>query len=175
MTKSKIEKRIEYAIRYLTFDADTRDLTWGEVATQLNNCEFFNLPELMVLIHPRFMQEFGLHPKNILGGDFTAGTATGQKCRSIDLWGYECPFTSAKIHIDHSFPRSRGGATHPLNAMYLCQEHNLPKSSDIHMYGWEDLPAKIDWVNQILEKMIHANMRVSGEKIHFSKLKKILN
>jgi hypothetical protein len=175
MTDSIFEKRIENAARYLQFDANTRELTWSQASELFNSDEQLGLPELMVLIQPRFIREFGLDTKSVLGGDFVSRTSTGQRCRAKEIWGYDCPFPNTIIHIDHSFPRSRGGATHPLNAMYLCDEHNLPKSDDIHMFVWEGLPTKIDWVNPILERLIHAQLRATGEKVHFLEVKKRIN
>ena len=174
MTNSLIEKRIAFAIRYLRFDAETREMTWLEASNLFNSINSYSLPELMVLIHPRFLNDLNLKDKAILGGDFVSYTSSGQKCRSLDLWGYACPFQNSKIHIDHSFPRSRGGATHPQNAMYLCEEHNLPKSSDVHIYPWEELPSNIEWVDLILERLVHAQLRATGDKIHFAKEKRQL-
>jgi hypothetical protein len=175
MTNSIFEERIESAARYLQFDAITRGLSWSEASELFNGRAEFALPELMVLIQPRFIEEFGFSTRSVLGGDFVSRTSNGQRCRAKEIWGYDCPFSNSIIHIDHSFPRSRGGATHPLNAMYLCDEHNLPKSDDIHMFIWEELPAKIDWVNPILERLIHAQLRASGEKVHFLEIKKRLH
>jgi len=174
MIDSLVEKRIAYAIRYLEFDASTRELTWVDSVYEFNLNPEFKLPELMVLIHPRFMKALDLDPKVVLGGDFTPNVTHGQKCRSKEVWGYECPFINAKIHVDHSFPRSRGGATHPMNAMYLCDNHNLMKSSDVHMYPWEKLELNLDWINTTLEKIRLAEKRKSGAYPDFPKLKKCL-
>ena len=169
MSKSIIESRIVYAMRYLKFDALTKDVNWGEAANlfleSADNC----LPEIMVLIHPRFTSRLNLTSFQIFGPDKFHSAKHVVRCRAKDIWGYECPFDGAKIHIDHSFPRSRGGATHSLNAMYLCDQHNLQKSSDVHLYPWEILPTKLDWVDPIIEKMILAEKRISGLDFHFPK------
>lgn len=175
MTESLVERRISYASRYLQFDAATRDSTWLESVNSFNSSGDFKLPELMVLIHPRFMKALGLNAKLLLGGDFAPNATDGQKCRSEEVWGYECPFISSKIHIDHSFPRSRGGATHPMNAMYLCDNHNLMKSSDVHMYPWEKLELNLEWINATLEKIRLSEERKSGNYPDIPKLKKLLN
>ena len=175
MNESLIERRISYAIRYLQFDASTRDLTWLESVNSFNSRGEFKLPELMVLIHPRFMKALDLDVKLLLGGDFAPNAIDGQKCRSEEVWGYECPFVSSKIHIDHSFPRSRGGATHPMNAMYLCDNHNLMKSSDVHMYPWEKLELNLEWINATLEKIRLSEKRNSGNYPDIPKLKKLLD
>lgn len=175
MSKSQIESRIEYALRYLRFDALTRAENWGNVAGLFLKNENCSLPELMVLIHPRHLSRFGLASTQVFGPDSFNAAKHEVACRSIEIWGYACPFTDAKIHIDHSFPRSRGGATHSLNAMYLCEEHNLPKSSDIHLFPWETLSSKLSWVEPIIDKMSHAEKRISGFDFHLPKNRKQLN
>lgn len=175
MPKSLIESRIEYAFRYLKFDSEVKNFCWFETVEAFNSSEFHKLPELMVLIHPRYLRGYNLDIKDILGPDSFTPAGSGVKCRSKEIWGYECPFLEAKIHIDHSFPRSRGGATNSKNAMYLCEEHNLPKSSDIHLFPWENLPGKLDWVNPILEILSQAELRKSQSVVHFSKAKKKLD
>jgi hypothetical protein len=174
MSKSLIETRIAYAIRYLQFDALTKEDDWGSAANLFLSSDDYCLPEMMVLIHPRFIGGLNLKDFQVFGPDKFNSAKHVVKCRSSDLWGYECPFNGAKIHIDHSFPRSRGGATHSLNAMYLCDEHNLPKSSDVHIYPWEILPTKLDWVNPIIEKMSLAEKRISGLDFHFPKSRRRL-
>jgi len=175
MSDSLLEKRISYAIRYLQFDASTRDLTWLEAIESFNSNADFKLPELMVLIHPRFMKAMDLDTKLLLGGDFIPNVTNGQKCRSKEVWGYECPYINSKIHVDHSFPRSRGGATHPMNAMYLCDNHNLMKSSDVHMYPWENLELNLEWIDATLEKIRLTEKRKSGNYPDIPKLKKRLD
>lgn len=175
MSNSPIETRIEFALRYLRFDALTRDENWGETAGLFLDKESYGLPELMVLIHPRFIPRLDLTLSQVFGPDSFNSAKHDVACRSDEIWGYACPFTNAKIHIDHSFPRSRGGATHSLNAMYLCEEHNLPKSSDVHLYPWEVLATKLTWVEPIIEKMNHAEKRISGQDFYFPKHRKQLN
>lgn len=175
MNKSVFELRISYALRYLQFDALTKNENWGDAANLFLESERNSLPELMVLIHPRFVSRLNLTNLQLFGPDKFTSAKHEVKCRSIEIWGYECPFPNAKIHIDHSFPRSRGGATHMLNAMYLCDEHNLPKSSDIHLYPWEILPTTLNWVDPIIEKMNFAEKRLSGVDFHFSRARKLLD
>lgn len=175
MSKSLIDSRIEVALRYLRFDALSRDLNWGETAGLFLEKESNCLPEIMVLIHPRFISRLGLTSSHLFGPDNFNSAKNEVACRSNEIWGYSCPFRDAKIHIDHSFPRSRGGATHSLNAMYLCEEHNLPKSSDIHLFPWETLASKLSWVEPIIEKMNFAEKRISGLDFHFPKHRKQLD
>jgi len=174
MNESLIEKRLEYAHRYLKFDALTRDLGWHDSVQEFNLNPEFKLPEFLVLIHPRFMENLALDKKIVLGGDFPQNTTKGQKCRSKDVWGYECPYRNALIHVDHSFPRSRGGATHPLNAMYLCDHHNLMKSSDVHLYPWENLELNREWIDRIFEKICLAEKRSTGRFSHIHEQKRTL-
>jgi hypothetical protein len=175
MPRSLIESRIEYAFRYLKFDSEVKNFSWIESVETFNSSGANTLPELMVLIHPRYLSDYNLENRSVFGPDAFAPARSGVKCRSKEIWGYECPFLNAKIHIDHSFPRSRGGSTTSMNAMYLCEEHNLPKSSDIHLFPWENLPGKIDWVNPILETLTHAELRKSKFRVHFPKFKKKLD
>jgi 5-methylcytosine-specific restriction endonuclease McrA len=169
MSESIFKSRINYAMRYLQFDALTKSENWGDSANLFFESQVNCLPELMVLIHPRYVDRLGLTNFELFGPDNFNSAKHIVKCRSREIWGYECPFDGARIHIDHSFPRSRGGATQALNAMYLCDEHNLPKSSDVHLYPWEILPTKLSWVEPIIEKMSLAEKRISGTNFHFPK------
>ena len=60
------------------------------------------------------------------------------KCRSMLLWGYECPFEDInQLAADHCFPYSLGGPTLATNKIYLCKWHNQIKAGDIHIFPWE--------------------------------------
>jgi hypothetical protein len=62
-----------------------------------------------------------------------------------------------------------------MNAMYLCDNHNLMKSSDVHMYPWEKLELNLEWINATLEKVCLSEKRKSGNYPDFPKLKKCLD
>ena len=171
MLESLLESRLEFAFRYLKFDAQAKKLDWLGAVELIGSDPSFKLPELMVLIHPRYQRSFKLESSQIYGAPSFTPAGPGAKCRAKEIWGYNCPFIEARIHIDHSFPRSRGGATHSKNAMYLCDQHNLPKSDDIHLYPWENLPQKLDWVESVLQQFSFAETRNSGKQPHFSKQK----
>lgn len=173
MHESLIETRIGYAFRYLKFDAEIKKLDWRTGVEIFNSDDQFKLPELMALIHPRYQKSFGLDSREVYGPTTFSPAGQSAKCRAKEIWGYGCPFVGSKIHIDHSFPRSRGGATNSKNAMYLCDQHNIPKSSDVHLFPWENLPQQMDWVDQVLNIFVHEETRNSGRTMHFSKLKKM--
>lgn len=171
MDKPDFSKRVETAARYFTFDALTEDCDWSQAAELFNSGKEYGAPESLVLISKRFKVKLGLDEFAYQGAQTFKSAADGAYCRSIDIWGYQCPYVDRAIHVDHSFPRSRGGATHSRNARYLCDHHNLMKSTDIHFYPWENLLENFEWVMAILNHLSHDNDIRKGEKIYINKLK----
>ena len=145
MAEDIYSKRIEYAHRYFEFLNCHRTRSWVEKLEVLNAENTLGLPEALVLLNPVYFSE--IEASDQRGKDSFQPAKPGSKCRSRELWGYECPFSESTIHVDHSFPRSRGGMTHSDNAMYLCQEHNLPKSNDIHLIPWERMLERRAWID----------------------------
>lgn len=71
----------------------------------------------------------------------------GLRCRSDQVWGYECPNVGAAPVADHLFPWAFGGPTLATNLVYLCDVHNRVKGSDFHLYPFfEALPPWLDGV-----------------------------
>jgi hypothetical protein len=171
MVKPNFSQRVDLALRYLNFDATTEECDWSKAVELFNSNIDFGAPESLVLIHKRFKAGLGLDEFAYQGEQTFKRAAEGAFCRSIDIWGYECPYGQRAIHVDHSFPRSRGGATHPRNARYLCDHHNLMKSTDIHFYSWEKLLENYDWVLAILNQLSHDNEIKHGTRIYIDKLK----
>ena len=154
MDSKVLENRIEYASRYHSQLARHFHNSWFDVYEEVLNSQDFGIPEAIVLLHPHWYQENGVNLLSDPRGPSTfSGLKQNAKCRSYELWGYECPYLESSIHIDHTFPFSRGGVTQAENAMYLCREHNLSKSTDLHMIPWEALRGK-SWIKQSLEATI---------------------
>ena len=48
------EKRFEYSYRYLKFFDDSNDKSWTDSFLELESNEKLGLPELLVLLHPKW-------------------------------------------------------------------------------------------------------------------------
>lgn len=167
MNKVNFEIRITSAERYHRFLATGRNLTWLTLFQECESNANFGLPELLVLIHPNWYDELQISKINDPRGNLAFPAASvNAKCRSIEIWGYECPYTVSNIHIDHTFPFSRGGSTKSDNAMYLCKEHNLSKSTDLHMIPWETFSTK-NWIREELGLLINKAKSFYNEELFF--------
>ena len=175
MTSIDLSLRLASAFRYHKFLAKHSDSSWFEALDDVESNIEFGIPEVMVLLHPRWHDELKFTTKSDPRGltNFSAA-AIRAKCRSHELWGYECPYEGSKIHIDHTFPFSRGGATKDDNAMYLCKEHNLSKSTDLHLVPWETFTQKL-WIKTELEVFLVMAQRLVVPKVFlpFIAMKKI--
>lgn len=163
-TSELLNKRIDSARRYFDFLAKTKEKTWIETYEILDGNEEFGFPEILVLLEPRHYEELRLPDPR--GPRSFAGTTIYSKCRSKDIWGYECPFGKQNIHVDHLFPQSRGGMTHQTNALFLCDVHNSAKFTDIHLIPWERMVIDNEWVTLILRKLIDAASRIHKDKLY---------
>lgn len=149
-----LTQRIACAERYYVALSDLHFESideWIELFSKYLSDEKYGLLEILVLIHPDWYQTMKIPDPRGNRSFATAGKSA--KCRSIEFYGYECPFKNAPIHIDHQFPYSKGGVTNHANAMYLCEEHNLSKSTDIHLIDWEGMDKS--WVNELLLAFTH--------------------
>jgi hypothetical protein len=160
-----LTKRIDSARRYFDFLAVTQESSWIEIYEMVDGNEGFGFPETLVLLEPRHYEE--LKVPDPRGPRSFAGTTIYSKCRSRDIWGYECPFGEQTIHVDHLFPQSRGGMTHQTNALYLCEVHNSAKFTDIHLIPWEKMVVQNEWVSLMLGKLIDAASRLHKKKLYF--------
>lgn len=157
-------KRISCAERYygalssLHFESIEE---WIDLYQKFVTNETYGLPEILVLIHPAWYVSIEI-PDPRGTRDFPSAEKTA-KCRSIEFYGYACPFINPSIQIDHLFPWSKGGVTNHANAMYLCKEHNLSKSTDIHTIDWEGMDRS--WVIQLLQVFSHEIERKTQTKL----------
>jgi hypothetical protein len=157
--------RIKSAGRYYAFQEAVRDLHWIETLQKIESEKSFGIPEILVLLDPKYYQELGATDPR---GERTFAPATqSAKCRAMEVWGYVCPFQNSRIHVDHMFPQSKGGSTHLQNAMYLCEEHNMSKHTDIHLILWEKIPLQNDWVTQSIKHLLGYATRITNEKLYF--------
>ena len=165
--------RIESAGRYYSFLEKVRDLSWIEVLHEINSNTSYGIPEVLVLLEPKYYEQLrAIDPR---GERAFAPAIAGVKCRSKEVWGYECPFTDSSIHVDHMFPRSKGGSTDHHNAMYLCPEHNMSKHTDIHLILWETIPNHPGWIVRSMERLLNHALRLTKENLYLpsSQLSKI--
>ena len=164
---SSLETRITSAERYHKFLSRNFQESWLDLFEECENNEEFGLPEIMVLIHPNWYEELQISKHGDPRGNSTFSSASiNAKCRSSEIWGYECPYIQINIHIDHTFPYSRGGATKSDNAMYLCKEHNLSKSTDLHLIPWETFPSKI-WIKEELNTVLNFAKSFYNRELYF--------
>ena len=166
MTKIDFSLRLGSAFRYHNFLSIHENSTWLEVLEEIETNNDMGIPEVLVLLHPRWHAELQFtSTSDPRGVTSFSGAAIRAKCRSQELWGYECPYNGSKIHIDHTFPFARGGATKDDNAMYLCKEHNLSKSTDLHLVPWETFSQKI-WTRDELNVFLGMGQRLSKSRIY---------
>ena len=157
--------RIESAARFYEHQVRTRDTPWIEILLEIESSSSFGVPEALVLLDPSHYQE--LNAPDPRGERSFPSVSNSFKCRSHEIWGYECPFIETSIHVDHMFPHSKGGSTHPQNAMHLCAEHNMSKHTDIHSIPWEKLHINNDWILLSLKHLIGYAQRITTEKLYF--------
>jgi hypothetical protein len=163
MSDFKLTSRISCAERYYKalsqFHFESRD-EWMTSFNRIVQENQSGLPEMLAMIHPDWYPPLAIidprGPRNFPSAEKYA------QCRSIEFYGYPCPFKNATIQIDHEFPHSKGGVTNHANAMYLCKEHNVSKFTDIHIISWENI--NISWVNKLLLTFTHEVSRHSQFK-----------
>ena len=161
-----VTKRISCAERYyqalstLHFESVEE---WIDLYQKFVTNETYGLPEILVLIHPNWYEYETIKIPDPRGSRSFPAAEKSARCRSIEFYGYSCPFINPPIHIDHLFPFSKGGATNHANALYLCEEHNLSKSTDIHTIDWEGMDRS--WVMQLLEVFGHEIERKTQTKL----------
>ena len=157
--------RVHSAGRYYAFQEEVKRLGWIEVIQAVESEKSFGIPEVLVLLDPKYYQELGaVDPR---GERFFAPATQSAKCRAKEVWGYECPFQDSRIHVDHMFPQSKGGSTHLQNAMYLCGEHNMSKHTDIHLILWEMIPLQNEWITKSIKHLLSSATRLTSEKLYF--------
>jgi hypothetical protein len=160
----KFEKRLASAQRYYIFKNNSTNKNWIDIFFEIESSPTFGIPEVLVLLDPSYYS--GLGSVDPRGGRTFPLAQKFSKCRSVEIWGYECPFQGKSVHIDHTFPHSKGGVTHFENAMYLCEEHNRAKSTDIHLIPWETMVKANSWIESALQILILSASRLSDKKLH---------
>jgi len=148
-----MNSNLAYVIQYVTLLAES--IENGRVAFELKyssrNIEdkIFIISKL-VLLHPQHFNKLlkiqqsksTLESKllKIQGPRNFEKTSLNSECQSKEIWGYDCPFKHEPKVLDHNFPYSMGGPTHPAyNKRILCRWHNMIKSNDIHNFNFEGL------------------------------------
>ena len=163
--------RINCASRYHNFLANHLESSWLEIFFKIEQDSKYSIPEVMTLLHPRWHDQLRIIPStDPRGNSVFSAVSNSAKCHSVEIWGYECPYEDFSIHVDHTFPRARGGATSIDNAMYLCSEHNLSKHSDLHMIPWETFPSK-NWIKLQLQNIILKAQPLTNERLYFPEQK----
>ncbi len=143
---------------------------WKNLLQKFIANDIYGIPELLVLIHPKWYEKDKLIKiEDPRGPRQFSAIKSKLRCRGIEIYGYECPFVNPAIQIDHQFPYSKGGVTMHSNAMYLCAEHNLSKSIDIHLIDWENFNTA--WVSLVLEKFVHeVSRQTNSQPLKFFKI-----
>jgi hypothetical protein len=164
-TNPPFSVRVNAAARYYAFQEDSKGLDWIEALQKVETEKSFGIPEVLVLLDPKHYKQLGATDPR--GERTFAPAPKSAKCRSLEVWGYECPIQDSRIHVDHMFPQSKGGATHLHNAMYLCGEHNMSKHTDIHLILWEIIPVQNEWVIKSIKHLLGFATRLTSEKLYF--------
>lgn len=164
-TRIPFELRVEATLRFYKFQEKSNGMIWLEILNEIEENRDFGIPEILVLLNPKHYKALGaIDPR---GERTFPKIPSGFPCRSSEIWGYECPFKSSNIHVDHMFPYSKGGVTHFQNAMHLCADHNLLKHSDIHWIPWENFTANNEWIIKSLKILLNYASRSTPAKIYF--------
>jgi hypothetical protein len=169
MNNIDITPRLAAASRYHAFLSKHIESSWLDALEEVTSNADTGIPEVMVLLHPRWHKELGFEAANDPRGlnSFTSASSRA-RCRSKEIWGYDCPYVDDKIHVDHTFPFARGGASKNDNAMYLCREHNLSKSTDLHLVPWETFVDR-QWIVEALEQFLVMGRRLTNEELYLPK------
>jgi hypothetical protein len=163
-TDSLFKFRVDSASRYYNYLEKTKNSNWIEIIKEVESSKHFGIPEVLVLLHPKFY--FYLNAVDPRGANSFPPAVLSAKCRALEVWGYDCPIRDSAIHVDHMFPHSKGGSTHVQNAMYLCGEHNMSKHTDIHLILWERIPQQNDWVVKSVNHLLGFANRLTREKLY---------
>lgn len=150
--------RISAAVKYLRHveDLSSRE-QWADAYTRFRSGTM-EITEVLALAHPCHFREVR-DAESIRGPRlFTErNSAEWCRCQSSRVWGYECPMISDSYQADHLFPYQAGGPTIADNRIWLCPTHNRVKSSDIHLFPWEE-PVP-DWVDERLASIASRLLR----------------
>jgi hypothetical protein len=165
LIKIPIELRLESAARFYEYQVQKLDTPWHEILAEIETSNQFGIPEALVLLNPSFYKQ--LNATDPRGDRAFPSVPNSFTCRSTEVWGYKCSFQGGAIHVDHMFPHSKGGSTHPQNAMHLCAEHNMSKHTDIHLIPWENFPNNNSWIVNSVNHLLNFAQRVSSEKLYF--------
>jgi len=141
--------------RYAEALSEMRSVSWRELY-EAHVRENFGAAESMVLIHPYWYGRDGgssaeTCPVRGKRSFDASSPSAGVACRSDTLWGYECPFASARLSPDHRFPFSLGGPTVGSNLIWLCSTHNRAKAADWHLE--ELVPGELQWFADVLKRV----------------------
>ena len=141
-----------------------KGFNWLEILEKVDESTVFGLPETLTLLDPRWFESLEIDPNSKdPRGDLSFKSAnTSAACNSELFWNYACPFQNSKVHVDHIFPFSRGGATHYSNATYLCEEHNYMKFTDIHILPWEMILKNRDWILLTFQNIFKISRKLAG-------------
>ena len=161
--------RLEASHRYHALLAKSLSLSWIETFNFILRENKAGTSELLVLLDSNWHESLGITPTTDPRGRSNFHPAMSKaRCRSEEIWGYQCPYFDSSIEIDHIFPYSRGGSTSNDNAMYLCIEHNRAKSNDVHLLPWEKFPG-MDWIQIQLNLFINRAQTFTSEPLYFPK------
>jgi hypothetical protein len=151
-SESLIPRRIAHARRYIEALEWSQGVRWPEEYQRYvaGNLE---VEEAVALAHP---MHYGPNSPERVRGQRSFGGEPGlsaRPCGAERLWGYTCPrIHESALAADHLFPYALGGPTLGTNKLYLCSFHNQVKTSDIHLYPWEE--GEPPWLAATL-KLVH--------------------
>ena len=156
------------AFRYFDFQYKFESENWLDNLARIDESSIYGLPESLTLLDPTWFRSLDIDSrlKDPRGESTFKSANENAKCNSELFWDYNCPFVDSKVHVDHIFPFSRGGATHHLNATYLCEKHNFMKFTDIHILPWEMVLQNIDWVRLTLGNIFRSSRKLVGMNLY---------
>jgi hypothetical protein len=161
-----LNKRFLLCGEYLCLEANMLLNKWKGFYSKYKNGTA-TIPETYILLHPKLIKKSLLlkHSEEVadqiieeIRGKRTfhnIKNISKESCQSNELWGYSCCYQNSSNHKDHLFPFSKGGISHKENLYVLCEDHNRMKSSDLHIYPWENgipnwVKKQIDIINKVI-------------------------
>lgn len=149
--------RTDSTIEYLKALEKSFQVGWSETFTIGEKTVF----EKLALLHPLHIKELDLPShqsvekiqESFQGPRRFSKPLGGNSCQSALLWGYDCEL-KGELQQDHLFPYSLGGPTFQTNRIFLCNYHNMVKSSDIHCYPWDSIDSWTEpWLDSQIDRL----------------------
>jgi hypothetical protein len=143
--------RVALGRRYIELVADPPWDAWL-VGYEQYTAARLDLPSSLLLVHPMWLADESRRESVYGGRRFERLRDPAlYRCHAEAVWGYQCKAQHQAFQLDHRFPYAFGGPTEAANRLPLCSAHNATKSSDVHLYSWEEGEPR--WLGPLLRRL----------------------